>query len=178
MEDISEWSDKTFGEGQRNPAILHHLSKEVKELIEAVEKFQASGIKTTPYTDSELHCRAAFEEFADCFMLLLDSAFHFGLSADNLIAFTRQKLEINKKRKWGKPDCNGVVEHIENTAKIKEILRAQYNQSGIWRIVKKTNNGAGGWRMFGGSHGYATKEECEAKIAKLVESFPDQYQEG
>lgn len=62
--------------------------------------------------------------------------------------------------------------------RVKEILRAQHSQSGIWRIVKKTNNGSGGWRMFGGSHGYTTKAEADAKIAKLVEMFPDQYMEG
>lgn len=59
----------------------------------------------------------------------------------------------------------------------KDILRARHSQIGIWRIVKKTKNTVG-WRMFGGSHGYATKEECEAKIRSLVEKFPDQYQEG
>jgi hypothetical protein len=25
-----------------------------------------------------------------------------------------EKFEINKKRKWGKPDANGVVNHIED----------------------------------------------------------------
>ncbi|MDY0102807.1 MAG: hypothetical protein RBS07_07685 [Lentimicrobium sp.] len=62
---------------------------------------------------------------------------------------------------------------------MKETLRAQFNgQIARWRIMKKTNNGAGGWRMFGGSHGYASKAECQAKIEKLVADFPDQYQEG
>ena len=117
MNDISEWSDATFGDLQRNPAILHHLSKEVKELIDAVEKFQECSIQTTKYCESESLCKSTFDEFADCFMLLLDSAHHFGLSADTLIAFTHQKLEINKKRKWGKPDCNGVVEHIKTETK-------------------------------------------------------------
>ncbi len=32
--------------------------------------------------------------------------------------------------------------------------------------------------MFGASHGCVTKEECQAKIRKLVSDFPDQYQEG
>jgi len=61
---------------------------------------------------------------------------------------------------------------------MKESLRAQWSQAGIWRIVKKTNNGAGGWKMFGASHGYASKTECEAKISELVKAYPDQYQEG
>ena len=51
-------------------------------------------------------------EFADCFMLLLDAASHYDLTAEELIEVTVTKLEINRQRKWGKPDKNGVVEHI------------------------------------------------------------------
>lgn len=51
-------------------------------------------------------------EMADVFMLLLDTATHFGVNANELITITYNKLDINKKRKWGKPDVNGVVEHI------------------------------------------------------------------
>ncbi len=50
-----------------------------------------------------------------------------------------------------------------------EILRAQFNQrQGKWRIVKKTDNGSGGWRMFGGSDGYLSKEDCEEMIDRLI----------
>lgn len=61
----------------------------------------------------------------------------------------------------------------------KEILRAQYNsRQGTWRIVKKTSNGHGGWRMFGDSTGYSSKGEAEGKVKKLVERFPNLYMEG
>lgn len=61
----------------------------------------------------------------------------------------------------------------------KEILRAQYSsRQGTWRIVKKTSNGHGGWRVFGGASGYATKAEAEAKVKRLVELFPNEYMEG
>ena len=102
MNEISEWSDKTFGYGQRNPAILYHLKKEVNELIET---FVQSAI------DSPQN-RIMRMEFADCLMLLLDSAKHAGFTANELLKATGEKLEINKKRKWGKPDENGVVEHL------------------------------------------------------------------
>lgn len=102
MNDISKWSDKQFGEHQRNPAIAYHLLKETQELIEAFEK----GIITQEETDK------LKMEFADCFMLILDSATHAFLTADDLLNAAREKLEINKKREWGKPDENGVVEHI------------------------------------------------------------------
>lgn len=114
MDEITEWSDATFGEGQRNPAILHHLKKEVPELIEAIEKFQKGNTIKTPYSKSIKLLKDVWEEYADCMMLLLDSANHFGLSADRLLHQVKKKLEINKKRKWGKPDCNGVIEHIRD----------------------------------------------------------------
>lgn len=114
MNEISEWSDETFGEGQRNPAILYHLKKEVPELIEAMEKFQKENTIMTPYKKANDQLKKVWEEYADCFMLLLDSADKFGLTAERLEYITRNKLEINKKRQWGKPDCNGVVEHIRN----------------------------------------------------------------
>lgn len=112
MDDISEWSDKTFGEGQRNPAILHHLKKEVPELIAAIMYYQERNTIDLPYRKANELLKEVWEEYADCFMLLLDSANNFGLSADRLLHITRQKLEVNKTRKWGKPDCNGVVEHL------------------------------------------------------------------
>lgn len=105
MDEIMQWSDGQFGEGQRNPAIVHHLAKEVPELIQAFERFHKDPSR-------ENSDRVGFE-FADCFMLLLDSASHFGLTAGNLLYYTDEKLKINKARKWGKPDENGVIEHIK-----------------------------------------------------------------
>ena len=37
MNDVSEWSDATFGAMKRNPAIVWHLKKEVNELIQALD---------------------------------------------------------------------------------------------------------------------------------------------
>jgi len=56
---------------------------------------------------------AVHDEFADVFMLLLDCATHFGINTDELITITYNKLDVNKKRKWGTADKNGVVEHIK-----------------------------------------------------------------
>lgn len=106
MHDISNWSDATFGENQRNPAILYHLKKEVNELIESVELYEENKPNTTLLNDVKL-------EFADAFILLLDSAFHIGFTSEDIYKIIYCKLEINKSRKWGKPDENGVIEHIE-----------------------------------------------------------------
>lgn len=115
MDDISYWSDLTFGSNQRNPAIVHHLKKEVDELIEAINQFEkiryddSVGIGEYGRKWDKL-----IDEYSDCFMLLFDSASRYNLSAESIIGMVRSKLNINKKRKWGKPDANGVVEHIRN----------------------------------------------------------------
>ena len=97
MDDIAEWSDKTFGDGKRTISIAYHLKKEIDELIEDLE---CNNTKET------------IDEFSDCFMLLFDCASHYGLKAHDIWLFCQRKLEINKSRKWGRPDKNGVVEHI------------------------------------------------------------------
>jgi hypothetical protein len=88
---IAKWSDKTFGYDRNPCAPLAHLMKEVAETA-------------TNYTD--------IMEYADCMMLILDSARMAGHSATEILKATYKKLAINKKRKWGEPDNNGVVEHI------------------------------------------------------------------
>jgi len=60
-----------------------------------------------------------------------------------------------------------------------EILRAQYNsRQGKWRIVKKTEKGSGGWKMFGGADGYLTKSDCEEMIDRLVMRSDGTYKKG
>jgi NTP pyrophosphatase (non-canonical NTP hydrolase) len=114
MNDISEWSDATFGDGQRNPAIVHHLKKEVDELLAQLKKSEVMRYDNSVGIGAwGRQWSKTLEEYADCFMLLLDSAKHFNMTADDLIKVTKDKLEINKQRKWGKPDANGVVEHIK-----------------------------------------------------------------
>lgn len=113
MDDIREWSDSTFGDAQRTIPILHHLKKEVPELISAVKDMQAAGIDNSIGVGEFSHKISVMKlEFADCLMLLLDAASHADIDAEELMKVTKIKLEINKDRKWGKPDENGVVEHI------------------------------------------------------------------
>ena len=61
-------------------------------------------------------------EFADCFILLLDAARKEGLFAKDILKAIVNKMEINKARKWGKPDENGVMEHIRNNHEEKTSL--------------------------------------------------------
>lgn len=97
MDEIFEWSDKTF-ENQNSISKINHLKKEIDELKASI--FHEHG---------ELEKKM---EFADCFMLLILIAKMEGLSANDLIESTNLKLGINKNRAWGKPDKDGIVEHI------------------------------------------------------------------
>ena len=83
MNDISAWSDVTFGDGQRNPAIVYHLKKEVDELIQELDYTHALGVdESVGAGEFGRQLSKTKMEYADCFMLLLDSAHHFGLTAE------------------------------------------------------------------------------------------------
>ena len=85
---VAEWGDKTFPE-KTNESVLKHLKKEVAELSK-----DRTG-----------------EECADVFMILLHFCHMNGFS---LYDETCKKYNINLKRKWKKPDKDGVVYHIKD----------------------------------------------------------------
>jgi hypothetical protein len=59
----------------------------------------------------------------------------------------------------------------------KEILRPMFdNRSMLWKIVKKTSNGCGGWKSFGSGSVYISKQSCQDKIDWLVDHNPELYQ--
>lgn len=99
--EVDRWATETFCGGDksidRRLGILSHLNKETCELNEG------------PINQ---------EEIADCIILLLN------LSVQNVVhsggrsigTILRRKHEKNKRRVWGTPDKNGVVEHIRSPA--------------------------------------------------------------
>lgn len=91
-ESTVKFATETFNYQSPNPAI-HHLAKEVIELVEQ------------PYD---------LEEYADCLLILLHALDLAGHSLPDLLKKAWEKHEKNKKRKWGKPDVNGVIEHIRD----------------------------------------------------------------
>jgi hypothetical protein len=111
--DIQTWSDKAFGMHRIATPITYHLKKEVDELIEKLEEWYKGQYGSMEECQKHLH--EIKMEYADCLMLLLDSIAHFPLTMDCVIKATEEKLEINKTRKWGKEDENGVIEHIRET---------------------------------------------------------------
>ena len=90
--EIGTWAKHTFP-GSTDKAKLLHLQKEVQELQSA----------TTP--------DAMKEEAADCLLILLHFCDAHGFS---LLEAAKAKHEINRKRKWGLPDKDGVVEHVRD----------------------------------------------------------------
>lgn len=96
FEAITLWQKQTFG--QATPlSKLAHLKQEIEEL----EKDIISG-------EPKRHL-----EYADCFFLLFGCAAADGLTYEAIISSIDEKFSINKDRKWGKPDENGVVNHIK-----------------------------------------------------------------
>ncbi len=65
---------------------------------------------------------------------------------------------------------------MENETRIIETLREQFDsRKQIWKIVKKTHSGSGGWKRFGGKE-YLRKDECLRSIERICDSYPDIYQ--
>ncbi|TVQ81776.1 MAG: DUF550 domain-containing protein [Micavibrio sp.] len=89
--DIVDFSNRTFGKGRLDAKLLH-LAEEVGELAETPDDLM---------------------EWADCMILLLGAAGEAGLDMDDLHRAVAEKMEINSKRKWGRPDENGVVRHVD-----------------------------------------------------------------
>lgn len=98
FEEITAWQRKTFPGGDTESKIAH-LREEVEELSTAVH---------FGYGDVVVG-----EEFADCFLLLFGAASAYGFTYKQICDAIDRKMDINKKREWGKPDKNGVVKHIE-----------------------------------------------------------------
>lgn len=97
--EITAWQKATFPNATAESKI-HHLYEEVKELM--AEFF------------SQQRTKQRQSEFADCFMLLFGAAAADGMSYQDICNAINEKMEVNKKRKWGKPDANGVVRHISS----------------------------------------------------------------
>lgn len=98
FEAIAKWQKETFGQATAESK-LFHLLQEIKEL------------HTELLTDSEGSKKRL--EFADCFFLLFGAAAADGMTYEDICNAIHEKFEINKARKWGKPDAQGVVNHIK-----------------------------------------------------------------
>jgi hypothetical protein len=92
-QDQSDWSQATFGTDQeRGPlGALRHLEKEARETQAAPDDV---------------------EEYADCFLLILDAARRAGISPRQLVEAAQRKMVINRQRTWPRPVDDQPVEHV------------------------------------------------------------------
>lgn len=87
VSECGTWADETFSKATPE-SICKHLTKEVKELSD---------------NNNDV------EEAADCILLI----FHLAHKRNwNLEQAVVNKFIINQGRAWGKPDADGVVEHV------------------------------------------------------------------
>jgi NTP pyrophosphatase (non-canonical NTP hydrolase) len=103
IKEVTEWQDKTFP-GANSLSNLAHLIEEIVELKDAIVSSAYEGPKN----------HSIRMEYADCFLLLFGAASKSGFDPKDVFDAMREKMEINKNRKWGSPDENGVVRHIKD----------------------------------------------------------------
>ena len=94
--EITQWQRATFP-GANPMSKLAHLAEELQEL----------------HDDLKDNKPERNLEFADCFLLLFGCAAADGMSYEDISKAVAEKFEINKARKWGKPNASGVVNHIK-----------------------------------------------------------------
>lgn len=94
---IVAWSQGQFPTATPT-STLHHLRKELAEIDQAL----AAG-----------DLDAAAMEFIDVLFLAAQGAQRCGCADPDALA--RQKLALNRARRWGPPDAQGVVEHVHDT---------------------------------------------------------------
>lgn len=95
--EVVAWQKQTFPKSNAVSKVLH-LEDEVKELLESL---------ALNHKDTHL-------EYADCFILLMGSADAYNLSFKDIVNSIKTKMEINKQRKWGEPNVDGIVKHIKD----------------------------------------------------------------
>jgi len=94
-----DWSERTFGPGERVAGVTAHIEKECAEVR----------------AEDDRHKR--LEEWIDIQTLALDGAWRDGFSPEEIIAMIQYKQFKNEHRKW--PDWRTVakgqpIEHIED----------------------------------------------------------------
>lgn len=99
-----EWSERVFGASPaRGPdGALKHLKREVQEAMKKPKDLI---------------------EYADMMHLVFDACRRAGYNYDDLVDACYAKLALNVKgRTWGKPDAEGVCEHVEPPTESQKAL--------------------------------------------------------
>jgi len=94
FEETTNWQSATFKQATALSK-LAHLKEELQELKIDIENDKPEKIL----------------EFADCFILLFGAAASAGFTYENIQEAIEEKMNINYRRKWGKPNEFGYVKH-------------------------------------------------------------------
>ncbi len=94
FKNITQWQRETFP-GATPSSKVQHLAEEVQELL----------------SDLLFNHPKRRLEYADCFLLLFGAAAVDGMTYQDICNAIDEKMVINRGRKWGNPDNNGVVKH-------------------------------------------------------------------
>lgn len=95
FEVITAWQQEKFPNATPLSKIAH-LAEELQELV----------------NDLKIKAPERRLEFADCFFLLFGAAAADGMTFNDIVSAIEEKWKINKVRRWGTPDANGVIRHI------------------------------------------------------------------
>ena len=94
QKEVSQWQNKTFGTNRGHGlGLFNHLVREVQEL-----------------GDTPIDSKNFEGEFADCVILLIGLADAYSVDLEKAV---KEKMKENRKRKWNKPDKDGVIQHIK-----------------------------------------------------------------
>ncbi len=96
IERQKEWSEKTFGPGNRAEEIIDHIGKELKEIQESPNDL---------------------EEWIDVVALALDGAWRAGFTPKQIAAKLEEKQGVNAQRDWPdwrKAEPGKAIEHIRD----------------------------------------------------------------
>lgn len=106
ISDVSKWADETFGPDRPTMPILDKLKVEILELVEAQEMYEDSPEMPETRKKRDL-------ELADCFIILFNLIDREGLSMEDILDVCKEKLDINKTRKWKRVVGTPVYQHVD-----------------------------------------------------------------
>lgn len=108
--EIGTWAEITFPR-QTSASIVAHLWREYDELADTVHDRNVRDLIEGADLADAVHLRQARdvdEEAADCLILLMALAHLCGF---DLLDAAEAKMQVNRERRWGKPDAEDVSEH-------------------------------------------------------------------
>jgi dCMP deaminase len=100
LSDVIGWQRDTFPGERLVPAAIH-LMREMDEL-----RADPSGEE---HADAFMLVMCVLDRAATIKARIIESALRHGV---DILDETERKLAINKAREWGKPDAEGVIEHV------------------------------------------------------------------